>query len=102
MLSSCLAMAVALTILSIYFYSDSHRPEIVIVALALYMCFFSIGIGPGYWLIPTELFPNIVRAKAVGITTFINRIVASIVASTTLSVAHALTWAGYMLLFAML
>mmetsp|Transcript_22363 Transcript_22363/g.52637 ORF Transcript_22363/g.52637 Transcript_22363/m.52637 type:complete len:263 (+) Transcript_22363:224-1012(+) len=42
-----------------------------ITGLALYLAFFSIGMGPGAWLIPSEVFSLSIRAKAMSVATFL-------------------------------
>ena len=64
------------------------------------MVFFSIGMGPIGWLIPSEVFATSIRAKSMSVATFFNRIVATIMASTFLSTADAIGWAGFFLLLA--
>ena len=46
-----------------------------IFALCMYMMSFSLGMGPGAWLIPSEVFSNAVRAKAMSMATVANRLV---------------------------
>lgn len=71
-----------------------------IVGLALYLAFFSIGMGPGAWLIPSEVFTTTIRAKAMSLATFGNRATATIFASSFLSVANAMTWFGFFIMMA--
>lgn len=66
-----------------------------IIALALYLCFFSLGMGPGAWLIPSEVFSTTIRAKAMSLATFANRATATIVTSTFLTVADSISFEGY-------
>jgi Sugar (and other) transporter len=42
-----------------------------IVGLSLYLSFFSIRMGPGAWLIPSEIFATGIRAKAMSMATFL-------------------------------
>jgi hypothetical protein len=71
-----------------------------VLGLALYMCSFSIGMGPGAWLIPSEVFASSIRAKSMSVATFFNRITATLMASTFLSTANAIGWAGFFLMLA--
>lgn len=80
-----------------YFFAEKHDAGIAMFALALYLSSFSLGMGPGAWLIPSEVFSTTIRAKAMSVTTFCNRITATIAASTFLTAAHLLTWAGFFL-----
>ena len=37
---------------------------LAVFVFALYLAFFSLGMGPGAWLIPSEVFSTMIRAKA--------------------------------------
>ena len=71
-----------------------------IVGLAFYLAFFSIGLGPGAWLIPSEIFATSIRAKAMSVATFFNRITATLMASTFLSTVNAIGWDSFFFLLA--
>lgn len=64
---SHLGMAASLLLLSIiYFVSENDNVDttLLVIVLAVYLAFFSIGMGPGAWLIPSEIFVTSIRAKA--------------------------------------
>lgn len=92
--------SVACLLLSFNFYVGSTHPEFAIFALGLYLTSFSIGLGPGSWLIPSEVFALTIRAKAMSLATFSNRLFSTLMASTFLTVARVLSWAGFFLLLA--
>lgn len=71
-----------------------------IAGMALYLSFFSIGMGPGAWLIPSEIFATSIRAKAMSLATLLNRTFATIVSTTFLTTAEAIGWTEYFLLLA--
>lgn len=77
-----------------------NQSALAIVGLSLYLSFFSIGMGPVAWLIPSEIFPTSIRAKAMSIATFSNRIVATLMSSTFLSTANAIGWGPFFILLA--
>lgn len=97
-LTSLLGMAIALLMQSFNFMADDTNGGFAIFALAVYLAFFSVGVGPGGWLIPSEVYSTCIRAKAMSLTTFTNRLIGTIMSSTFLSMANAITWAGYFLL----
>ena len=66
-----------------------------VTGLALYLAFFSIGMGPGAWLIPSEIFTISIRAKAMAIATTMNRATATLMASTFLSTANAMGFGAF-------
>jgi len=84
--------------LSINFFSGSSSSVFAIFALGVYLALFSLGMGPGAWLIPSEIFATIIRAKAMSLATFLNRVTATLMTSTFLSTAHAMSWAGFFFL----
>lgn len=100
LLISLLGCAVSLIVVSITFTSETHTSKaITISALAVYLAFFSSGIGPGNWVVVSEVFATSIRAKAMSVAIFPNRVTATLLASTFLSVANAISWPGF---FAML
>ena len=63
---------------------------------------FSLGVGPGCWLVASEVFPLAIRAKAMALATVANRATSTLIATTFLSWARAMTYAGYFYFFACL
>jgi MFS family permease len=97
---SLCGMATALMLLSVNFFGNSNSSILTIMGLAFYLAFFSLGVGPGSWLIPSEIFATCIRAKAMSIATFMNRLTATLMSSTFLSTANAMSWAGFFMLLA--
>jgi hypothetical protein len=94
-------MTIALVLISLTFFGTKGKGTgFAIFGLALYMSSFSIGMGPGAWLIPSEIFATSIRAKAMSVATFFNRITATLMATTFLSTAHAIGWGGFFLMLA--
>ena len=94
-------MTLALCLISFTFFGGGQsKSGFAVFGLALYMSFFSIGMGPGAWLIPSEIFATSIRAKSMSVATFWNRITATLMASTFLSTSKAITWAGFFLMLA--
>ena len=92
-------MGGACVLISFSFVGDNNS-VFAIVGLALYLSFFSVGMGPVAWLIPSEVFPTSIRAKSMSIATFCNRIVATVMASTFLSTSNAIGWGAFFVLLA--
>ena len=95
-------MAFALLMQSFNFMGAETNSNVAVFSLALYLLFFSVGMGPGAWLIASEVFSTNIRAKAMSLATFSNRFVGTIMASSFLSMANALTWAGFFLLLSII
>jgi len=100
MFTSLAGMIVALVLTSINFIGDGHSATLGVVAMGLYLSFFSLGMGPGAWLIPSEVFSTSIRAKAMSVATFMNRVAGTLMTSTFLSTANAMSWSGFFLLLA--
>jgi hypothetical protein len=103
---SCAGMAVALGLLAGGFHAARGEeagpaPGLAIAALALYFASFSFGMGPGAWLLPAEVFPQRVRARAMSLATLSNRLVATGMSTSFLSAAHALSYGGVCLALAL-
>ncbi|KAL7570497.1 hypothetical protein ACA910_004278 [Epithemia clementina (nom. ined.)] len=76
------------------YYSDLFVVA-TISGLGFYLIFFSLGLGPLGWLLPPELFSTSIRSNAVSMSTSTNRLTATFMTSTMLSLAHWLSWVGY-------
>ena len=59
----------------------------VVLGISAYMAFHALSYGPCTWLVLSEIFPNSVRGKAMGIATMANRMTSFYVASTFLSLS---------------
>ena len=89
-----------LTSFSFFGKNKGNNSTFAIVGLALYLSFFSVGMGPGAWLIPSEIFATSIRAKAMSMATFFNRITATLMSSTFLSTANRIGWGGFFIMLA--
>ena len=98
---SLTGMMIALILVSLTFLDSTHMGSgWVIGGLALYLSAFSVAMGPGAWLIPSEVFATSIRAKAMSLASFSNRVTAAILSSTFLSLVNAITWGGFFLTLA--
>ena len=74
--------------------------DVVIVAFAaviLYVSAFSTGMGPGAWLLPTEIYSNDIRTNAISVTVVISRIFATITALTFLSMIQSMGYGVFVM-----
>jgi sugar porter (SP) family MFS transporter len=62
-------MALALSVLVIGLNVPGAPPSLMLVSILLYVAFFAFGMGPGPWLIISEIFPTKVRGRASSIAT---------------------------------
>ena len=94
-------MAASLLLLSIIYFAsenDNVNTTVLVIILAIYLACFSFGMGPGAWLVPSEIFATSIRAKAMSIATMMNRGTACLMSSTFLTVESTLSWGGFFLL----
>ncbi|QNG19039.1 sugar porter family MFS transporter [Rhodococcus triatomae] len=113
LLTGSAGMAITLATVSVCFHSatitrDEHGESvatlsdtngaIALVAANLFVFFFALSWGPVVWVLISEMFPNRVRAAAVGVATSANWIANFLVSSTFPSLADwnlSITYAVY-------
>lgn len=98
---SLIGMAVALLLLAILYFAspyDDPNTLALIIFLGIYLASFSIAMGPGAWLIPSEIFTTSIRAKAMSVATMLNRATATLMSTTFLTTKDSIGWAGFFLL----
>jgi len=100
LLTSLSGMSVAATLLAIFYLNNKEPSWLALVALILYIIFFSLGLGPIPWLIMGEIFPSHVRATASSVATLLNWSLSFIVTLFFETIAEALSQAGVFFLFA--
>jgi len=62
-------MGIALTLLVLGLNVPGVSPLLMLGTILLYVAFFALGMGPGPWLIISEIFPTKVRGRAASIAT---------------------------------
>ncbi|KAJ8600261.1 hypothetical protein CTAYLR_002018 [Chrysophaeum taylorii] len=94
------AMGASLSGIALCFALDAQVG--VVVLIWLYMCAFSLGIGPICWLYASEILPFQCRAKGMALATCANKLTSFVISSTFLTWAHAMpgTFSGYFAVFA--
>lgn len=101
---SLLGCFVGMVVVSTAFFVDAVKPNAptVIVGIVVYLVFFSFGMGPGSWLIPSEVFATSIRAKSMSLMTSLNRFVAFLYDVSFLSTANAMGWGPFYLMLAII
>jgi len=101
--ASLLGMTVSFWLVSISFINEDNNGSKItgIFGLACFLAFFSLGLGPGAWLIPSEVFAIGIRAKAMSIATFMNRATATFMSSTFLTIANTITYSVFFIILSL-
>ncbi|KRZ88604.1 Proton myo-inositol cotransporter, partial [Trichinella sp. T8] len=81
------------------FCSTSYSP-IPIVAMTIFMCFFSIGLGGVPWAVNAEIYPNWARSAGNSLGTFSNWIFNLLTALTFLTLSKKITRQGVFFMYA--
>jgi sugar porter (SP) family MFS transporter len=100
-------MVVALTTIAVVFaiggdHLHGAGAVVAIVALAVYTGSFAIGLGPVFWLLISELYPQRIRGAAMSVATIANWAANFVVTISFLTLLNAITNAGTFFLFAFL
>ena len=98
LIASNLGIAASLVVLGGAVASASAPTALA--ALLGYVTFFSLGMGPGCWLVAAEVFPLRARARAMSLATCANRSLSAVGAATFLTARRSLGDAGFCCLFA--
>ena len=104
-LSSLSGVILSLLVLSGAFFAQSSGSTsglygwVAVLGLALYIAFFSPGMGPVPWTVNSEIYPEAYRGMCGGMSATVNWISNLIVAQTFLSIAEAVgTGATFLIL----
>ncbi|KAJ4966090.1 hypothetical protein NE237_017939 [Protea cynaroides] len=107
LLSSMVGMVVSLAALGLGLKVVNSHSEMVVWATALcitmvlvYVCFFSLGLGPIMWVYSSEIFPLRLRAQGVSMGTAVNLVTGGVISTSFLSMYKAMTIGGIFFFFA--
>lgn len=99
LLSSC-AMALGQFGLALAFFQPSP-PAAAVVALMLFcVAAFATGLGPGVWVMLSEIFPTRIRGRAMGVATVSLWIACTVLTMTFLSICQAAGPSGAFVIYA--
>jgi sugar porter (SP) family MFS transporter len=87
-------MGLSMIALGAAFFLPSAPRTLILSMIFSYVAFFSMGMGPGVWVIISELFPTRVRGRAMAIATVSLWIACLAVTLTFLSLMNVLTPGG--------
>jgi sugar porter (SP) family MFS transporter len=67
LITGAIGMTVSHTTLTIAAQSGHFEGAIVLAAILLFIASFAVSVGPGYWIVISEILPNRVRGLAISI-----------------------------------
>ena len=100
LISAAAGMGLSLTVLGFIFHSGTMTPSSVLALILCYVAFFSFGMGPGVWVVISELFPTRIRGRAMSVATVALWLACMLITVTFLSLVKAFTAAGAFWLYA--
>jgi sugar porter (SP) family MFS transporter len=102
MTAALLAIGVAFAVLG--HHAAGGRPSVTgivtLLATVVYIACFAFSLGPVVWTMISEIFPNRIRGKAIGVATAVNWGAAFIVTQFFLSIVNAIGTAAVFFIFA--
>ncbi len=97
---SSTVMGLSLAGLALVFRMTPPPPALVIALMLMCVASFAVGLGPGVWVVLSEIFPNKIRGRAMSIATLSLWVACTVLTMTFLSIATALGPAGAFLIYA--
>ncbi|HEX4168091.1 MAG TPA: sugar porter family MFS transporter [Bryobacteraceae bacterium] len=95
-------MGLSLLILILLISGAGMSSSVSLALLLCYVAFFAVGLGPGVWVVISELFPTKVRGRAMSLATISLWVACLAVTSSFLSLVRAITIRGAFGLYALL
>ena len=83
-------MGVCLVCLGLAFRTPSPSPVLVISAMIGCTASFAVGLGPGVWVVMSEIFPTRIRGRAMSVCTVTLWVACSVLTMTFPSIANAI------------
>lgn len=102
LISAAAGMGLSLTALGFLFNSGPVTPTGVLTLILCYVACFSFGMGPGVWVVISELFPTRIRGRAMSVATVALWLACLLITVTFLSLVKAFTAAGAFWIYAFL
>jgi sugar porter (SP) family MFS transporter len=94
LMTASAGMALSLALLLLGLNIPTAPALFLLASILLYVAFFALGMGPGPWLIISEIFPTKVRGRAASIATSTLWSATLLVTFTFLSLVHSLGLSG--------
>ncbi|HEX9190011.1 MAG TPA: sugar porter family MFS transporter [Vicinamibacteria bacterium] len=94
MMLSSAGMAASLFALGLLFTRQPPPPVAILLVIGLYVASFGVGIGPGVWVVISELFPTRIRGRAMSIATLCLWLACILVSFTFLTLVETIGSTG--------
>lgn len=105
LITGTVVAGIALLGLAAYFGFSAvqdNAPWLALVALLVFIAGYAVGLGPVFWLMISEIFPQRLRSKSMSYTTVVNWLANFAVSATFLTLAGAITRQGIFLVYAVM
>ena len=102
LISAAAGMGLSLTALGFVFRAGSVTPSSVLALILCYVACFSFGMGPGVWVVISELFPTRIRGRAMSLATVALWLACLLITLTFLTLVKAFTAAGAFWIYALM
>jgi sugar porter (SP) family MFS transporter len=102
LISAAGGMGLSLTVLGFVFSAGSVTPARLLPWILCYVACFAFGMGPGVWVVISELFPTRIRGRAMSLATVALWLACLLLTVTFLSLVKAFTAAGAFRIYAVL
>jgi len=102
LIASALGMAVCLLGLAAAFRQNEPSATLVIAGMLGCVASFGVGLGPGVWVVLSEIFPTRIRGRAMGVATVALWCACVVLTMTYLSLSSALGPSGAFTLYAVM
>jgi SP family arabinose:H+ symporter-like MFS transporter len=96
---SSAAMAVSHVILAICFHQTNPPAYLIVGAMLLCVAAFAVGLGPGVWVVLSEIFPTKIRGRAMAVATVALWVACTVLTMTFLTLSRTLGRTGAFLIY---
>ena len=96
---STAAMAVCQAALGLAFLMNPPPAMLVLAIMLCCVAAFAVGLGPGFWVLLSEIFPTRIRGRAMSIATICLWIACTVLTMTFLSLVKAVSATGAFLVY---
>jgi SP family arabinose:H+ symporter-like MFS transporter len=93
------AMAISHVILALCFRLTNPPAALIVGAMLLCVAAFAVGLGPGVWVVLSEIFPTRIRGRAMSVATVALWVACTVLTMTFLTLSRMLGRTGAFLIY---